>query len=294
MANKKQEPPDFERELKAARETGRLMVMDELTKTKEQLTAAEFLFTSIGQLQALGYTRAQAKFFMTVKLKAMKESREYYEKYGLRWPVFCEKIGVPDRTADRWIAEIADIRQDFLATLANLSGVTFNKIKYLGMGSSATLADSDTSLVEFKDAELYFDGEKVPMEKEAINAVLDRLELTYKERLAEHKKGDANVRAILTEDIKGLKTEKKALIAEVDKLTPYKPQDPDKKAIGIFGHVDNHLEEIDKLLRHFAVIDASELDGGTISKVQSIYKRITDRLELWEDNWATHLAGEGD
>jgi len=91
---------------------------------------------------------------------------------------------------------------------------------------------------------------------------------------------------------KEMRAEKKALENEINRLSAFEPQEPAKQAVEIFKQVDDHLEAIDTLLRHFVKIPAEELEGSAIAKVEGIYKRIQDRIKLWHVNWNAQLTGQ--
>lgn len=296
MANKKQIQPDRQDAdlVVRARQIGREESKIEIESLKGQLQVAEHIFLTTGQIQALNLTRTQADFFIIVKLKQIKESREYWEKYEMTWAQFCERCGIARATADRKINDLGDLRSDFLLTLSNLAGVDFNKIKYLGMSSGDPIPQNEESLIEMKGEDIYFAGEKIPMESGAINAVLDRLELSYKDQIKEQKKHS-------DKDISGLKgqiheavLEKKALISRIKEIEPFIVKDKDKKAVEILKAVDDALDRVDDLLRAFVVMDAQELNDDTIGKVSGILKRITDRIEMFTINWGAQLAGDGE
>lgn len=175
-------PTDPEMEaLKGAYEDGQRSKEAEVEELKAKLSAAPWIYEMAGKVKTLKYTESQARFFKFVMLKQVKESKEYRERYGMNWEQFCEHVGEDRRRTDEIIIDLKPFRTDFLADFATFSGVDFNKIKYLGQ---ALLAKSAT----FKGNSIFYDGEEIPVtpeHAEDIQALLERLEESYQQRLEE-------------------------------------------------------------------------------------------------------------
>ncbi len=134
------------------------------------------IYEMAGKIKATNFFASQAEFFNLVMLKKVKDAKEYRSRFGISWEQFCEHVGVNKRTMDRALGDIAPIRQDFLDTLSNFSGVTFSKIKYLGMAV-------DEKLVNLSKNAITYNGETIPVDQEhaeEIQALIETLEETHK------------------------------------------------------------------------------------------------------------------
>jgi hypothetical protein len=99
----------------------------------------------------------------------------------MTWEQFCDHVGVNRRTIDRHLEDLEPFRQDFLATFANFSGVTINKIKYLGMAV-------DQKMVTVSENAITYAGETIPLDaehKDDIQALLENLETASKQEKEE-------------------------------------------------------------------------------------------------------------
>lgn len=145
------------------------------------------IYEMAGKIKATNFFKSQAEFFNLVMLKKVKDSKVYRERFGITWEQFCEHVGINKRTMDRALGDIAPFRQDFLDTLSNFSGVTFNKIKYLGMAV-------DEKLVNLSKNAIVFNGETIPVDAEHaddIQALLETLEENHKK---EKEEADTTIR----------------------------------------------------------------------------------------------------
>ena len=142
---------------------------------------------AMGKIMATNFFRAQADFFTMVMLKKVKDSREYL-RFGMTWQQFCDRAGIKRRTIDRELEKLEPFRQDLLGQLANLSGVTYSEVKYLGM------AVKESSAILANDA-ITYNGEMIPLDaehKDEIKALLETIEEDHKKQIEEK---DATIRA---------------------------------------------------------------------------------------------------
>ncbi|PKN71224.1 MAG: hypothetical protein CVU54_02040 [Deltaproteobacteria bacterium HGW-Deltaproteobacteria-12] len=158
---------------------------EQIQKDKEAAIAN--VYEMAGKIKATNFFKSQAEFFNLVMLKKVKDSKEYRERFGITWEQFCEHVGINRRTMDRALEDIAPFRQEFLDTLSNYSGVTFNKIKYLGMAV-------DEKLVNLSENAITYNGETIPLDvehKDEIQALLETLEENHKR---EKEEADTTIR----------------------------------------------------------------------------------------------------
>jgi uncharacterized membrane protein len=147
------------------------------TAQREKEEAIANVYKMAGKISATTFFKSQAEFFNLVMLKKVKDSREYRERFGMTWEQFCEHVGVNRRTVDRQLDDLEPFRQDFLDTLSNFSGVTINKIKYLGMAVDQKTANVSENAITYA-------GETIPLDaehKDDIQALLENLEIASKQ-----------------------------------------------------------------------------------------------------------------
>lgn len=145
---------------------------------REKEEAIANIYEMAGKIKATNFFKSQAEFFNLVMLKKVKDSKAYRERFGITWEQFCEHVGINRRTMDRSLEDIAPFRQEFLDTLSNFSGVTFNKIKYLGFSESVTVTENA----------IIYNGETIPVDAEhadEIQSLLETLEDNHKKEKEE-------------------------------------------------------------------------------------------------------------
>lgn len=173
MANKKATEKVTDAQFKAADEIYEIAKKEsaaEVERLKATLEAEKEESRFEGILAKIDYDIAHNEFLKLLTLHRVKETKDY-RKTGKTWVEFCEAHGYPQRTADRLLEEIRPLFEQFSAKMADLAGVTFNKIRLLGRSVSANLA-------EIKDGCLVYDDQVIPLDaehKDEIEAVLDQL-----------------------------------------------------------------------------------------------------------------------
>lgn len=153
--------------------------VEQAQKDKEEAIAN--VYEMAGKVKAMNFVKSQADFFNLVMLKKVKDTKEYRDRFDMSWEQFCDHVGVNRRTIDRQLEDLMPFRQDFLDTLSNFSGVTINKIKYLGMAVSGHLS-------EISENAITYNGETIPIDaehKDEIQALLETLEENHKKEKEE-------------------------------------------------------------------------------------------------------------
>ena len=162
----------------SAEKMKRLIELSEDQKQQEKEVAIGAFFEMAGKLKTTNFFKSQAEFFTLLMLKKIKESKEYRDRYHMNWDNFCDYVGVNWRTIDRHLADLKPFNQAFLDSFVNFSGVTFSKIKYLGLSESVTLTENA----------IIFNGETIPADQEhaeEIQALLETLEENHKKEKEE-------------------------------------------------------------------------------------------------------------
>jgi hypothetical protein len=199
----------------------------ELEKMRGEMDAVRNDAYSLGILKKIEYDKAHNEMLKFSVLHRIKEEKEY-KKGGLTWKQFCEAIGESQRTVDLILKDIKPVVEKFSANFADLSGLPFSKIRYLGRSvsmESANLAEN----------ELVVDGTAIALtldNKEEIEAAIDTLKETNKrDKVAlqdKIKKLKKEKGAVVQEENVGLKRENEALISENTRLKVFDPKDKDR------------------------------------------------------------------
>ncbi|MHB8123762.1 MAG: hypothetical protein ACYDG4_16615 [Desulfuromonadaceae bacterium] len=151
------------------------------TAQREKEAAIANVYEMAGKIKTTNFFKTQADFFNLLMLKKVKDSKEYRERAGLTWEQFCDHIGVNRRTVDRQLEDLEPFRVEFLDTFANFSGVTINKIKYLGIAVNE-------KLVTVSENAITINGETIPLDaehKDDIQAILETLEEDHRKKTEE-------------------------------------------------------------------------------------------------------------
>jgi transcriptional regulator with XRE-family HTH domain len=153
----------------------------EIARLQEKLSLSPWIFETVGKIKSMMFSEEQAKLFKILFLKRARESKDYRVAFGMTWEQFCKHVGVSDRTADDWLKDLEPLTAAFSAKFADFSGCDFNKIKYLAKAVSANIA-------EIRGESLVYQGEEIPLtpeHKDEIQALLEKLEESYKAQLEE-------------------------------------------------------------------------------------------------------------
>lgn len=201
-------------------ETKLQMVLSEVEAIREEAETT-------GVLKMVVHQKCHLEFIKYAELYQLKQSKSY-KKGGRTWVEYCDEVvGEPQRTVDRILSEIGPIAESFSASLADLLGMPFNKIRMLGraVGSeSAKLAEN----------KLIIDGTEVlldPENKDEIEAAIGTLIESHKQEKKtlekKLKRATSDTDKIVEEATKGLTVERDALVKEIERLKPYDITDKD-------------------------------------------------------------------
>ena len=137
-----------------------------------------------GKIKATNFFKTQAEFFNLLLLKKVKDSREYRDRFGLTWEQFCTHAGLNWRTIDRNLEDLKPFHGEFLQTFVNFSGITFNKIKYLGNTESVTVTENA----------IIYNGETIPVDAEHADEIQSLLETLEENHKKEKEEAEATIR----------------------------------------------------------------------------------------------------
>jgi hypothetical protein len=155
-------------------------------KQRDKEAAIAKIFEGAGSVKTLKFQKSQSGFFYRLKMKEIKESKAYL-LFDMNWEKFCEYIGENRRRIDEQLADLKPFKLEFLADFASFSGVTINKIKYLG---EAIVADS----ASIAGNAITYNGETIPIDaehQEEIKSLFETLEEHHKK---ERDEADTTIR----------------------------------------------------------------------------------------------------
>ncbi len=145
-------------------------------KQRDKEKAIGEIHEMAGKIKATNFQKSQSTFFSLLMLKQVKEAKEYRDRFNMTWQEFCDYVKVDKRRTDEHLLDLKPFKTEFLADFANFSGVTINKIKYLG---EAILADS----AKIEENAITYNYETIPVDAEhadEIKALLETLEENHK------------------------------------------------------------------------------------------------------------------
>ncbi|WP_035238103.1 hypothetical protein [Desulfobacter vibrioformis] len=181
-----------------------------------------------GVLKMIVHQKCHLEFIKYAELYQLKQSKSY-KKGGRTWDEYCDEVvGEPRRTVDRVLTEIGPIAESFSASLVDLLGMPFNKIRMLGRAVNTESAKLSKNKLIIGDSEVLLE----PDNKDEIEAVIDALIESHKTQQQDLKKKLARATKetdkIVEEATKGLAVERDALIKEVARLKPLDVADLDQ------------------------------------------------------------------
>lgn len=160
----------------------------ELANLKAGIEGIRIESQAIGILKKIEYDTLHNEMLKYVVLLKLRDSKEY-KQGGMTWAQFCEDVvGEPKRTVDEKIADIRPLADKVWGVFAQMTGVTFSKIRYLGRQIGQGVA-------QIEDNTLIVDDQRIPISpehKDDIAALIDSLKESHKQVVEEK---DATLRA---------------------------------------------------------------------------------------------------
>jgi hypothetical protein len=175
MANKTEVDPATE-----IYEVAQQEMKAELAKMKHQIEAAKEESFAMGIIKKIEYDNTHNEVLKYSVLHRIKQAKAY-KASGMTWKQFCEALGLSVRRVDEVLDDIRPLIEKFSADFADLAGVKFSKIRYLGRSISAESAEID-------QAGIVIDGETIPISAEYqddIEAYIDSLKTSESKTRAE-------------------------------------------------------------------------------------------------------------
>ncbi len=169
----------------------------ELEKMNQELAAAKEESFALGILKKIQYDNAHNEFLEYAVLHNIKQAKSY-KKGGMTWKQFCDALGKSVRRVDEILSDIRPLTEKFSADFADLSGIKFSKIRYLGRSISADSAEITEKGIQVDDDIIPL----TPEHKDDIEAYIDSLKKaeseTRQEKEEQVKAKDRVIKALHT------------------------------------------------------------------------------------------------
>jgi len=246
---------------------------------------------SIGGIQTLTHMSAYSDLLKYATIFQVRENEEY-KKIGITWEQYCtDIIGEPKRTVNDKLKDIKPLVDNFRGSLARISKLPFNKIRYLGrtMGQNLPTIENNTLIIDNTPIPITSDN------KEEIEAAIDTLIDTHKQEKKDLQKNlekqKSNTDKIINEETKGLKIERDALVKQVERLKPYDIEEKDETwSAEYLEKMERLCSEFEFAARHFIVDERLKenfpLMAQSASKIYSMNKAISELRIFWEEEFA--------
>lgn len=199
------------------------------------------------------------------------------EGYGSFMAIISEDIGISHTTALRFMN----------------AALKVEKYPQIKISKFTKLANLYT-LLEAPDEDLK------ALEEKGVLAGRDMDELaamSVKDMREMIKKLKTGVDAIIKEEVKGLETEKKALLKEVNRLKAFDPENNEADMVWCIEQmksIEEMAKEFDTLLRKVS-FDGRILNMPDIqARVEAVHRRMEKRFELFVKNWDAFVNGDNE
>lgn len=149
----------------------------QLEKMQQEIESIKEESFALGVLKKIQYDKAHNDFLEHAVLQRIKQAKAY-KKGGMTWKQFCEALGKSVRTVDAALADISPLVEKFSAKFADLSGLKFSKIRYLGRSIAADGAEITENGIKVGEDEII---PITPDHKDEIEAYIDSLKAAEKE-----------------------------------------------------------------------------------------------------------------
>lgn len=160
--------------------TAREQADREMSKLKDEIEGQKAEQFILGALSKIDYDNAHNKLLRYALLYQYKQSKEYL-KGGKSWEEFLDLIGEERRTVYNIFNDLSPLFDEFQGNFSRLSGVPFNKVRYLGKSVRENFSRIDGNC-------LVFDNEKIPVDADhtdQIEAAIDGMKQAHRAALAE-------------------------------------------------------------------------------------------------------------
>jgi hypothetical protein len=238
----------------------------------------------IGQIQTANMLAQCANVSSFVWLQEVKAKKFYKGIPGVNnWDNFCNSVGMSRSKVDKELLNLSVLGEKFLLSCEQLS------VGHKDLRKLRQLADNGTIVVDIEC--LTIENEVIPLNEDyhddlkvAINRLLD----SRSKMAARVEKLEKTFDAAVKEEVKGLRSEKRALQKEYDRLKPFDPEEQDRSfAAEQMKEIADAITELSTMCLRFMidkrVMDDPVLLGQVEGYFNSAELMLKDTRRRWED-----------
>jgi len=191
---------------------------EELDREKKEQLIAE-TFRMMGRIESARMFEKLGSVSSLIWLKQVKETRIYMDILGMRsWESFCNYLGISRQKVDKDLLNLRTFGEEFLLTVSSF------KVGYRDLDRLRRSVTDGEINIDSEGIEL--DGEKIPFDedhKEDLQAAIERVLERKDEEVQKQQKELKKRERLAGEEVKGLKTERDALVKENQRLKVFDP-----------------------------------------------------------------------
>jgi hypothetical protein len=242
-----------------------------------------------GRIQALKFVRKVVSVSTLVQLKRIKESKAYKDIPNIgTWDKYCNYLGFSHQNIDKALLNLSALGEKFLLTCEQFS-VGYRQLRQLRQltHDGSVIIDGDCLTIE---------NESIPIDQdhaEELQAAIERIITDRQEINKRLTKLEKDFTGAVNEEVKGLKTEKKALLERVHDLEKYEPKAIDETRF------EEQYQEINELTATLAVKISALMRMETLSenpvlmaRVEGYVESATGLVDRLRDEWSEQLQFE--
>lgn len=174
----------------------------------------------VGQIKTANMFAEFSQVSALIWIQQMRDTK-LYKEFGT-WESFCESIGYTRQHIEEQLKNLSAFGEKFTQTVCAL-GVGYRQLRQLRQltHDGTVIIDGDCLKIE---------NETIPIDQDHAEDLQAAIERIIADRQQIHQRVDKlekQFKAAVDEEVKGLKTEKKALLNEVERLKAFDPADMD-------------------------------------------------------------------
>ncbi|MDA8428156.1 MAG: hypothetical protein M0T70_02765 [Geobacteraceae bacterium] len=177
-----------------------------------------------GRIQALSFVEKVTTVGSLMQLKQIKESKTYKDLPNIgTWDKFCDYLGFSRQKVDEDLANLATFGEAFLQTVGSFS-LGYRELKKLRQLTNDGAVQLDEGTITIEGETIPIDADHAPEVEAAVSALLEK----HKTIAARVEKLEKNLDAVVKEENKSWRNEKKLYEKELDRLKAFDPGEHDE------------------------------------------------------------------
>lgn len=237
-----------------------------------------------GRIQAFSMMGKLVTVTTLVQLKRAKDLKVYRDIPGIgTWEKYCDYLGIDRHTINEKLNQLGTLGEEFMVTAAEMQ-ISFRDLRALRQltHDGAVIIDGDC---------LRIDDESIPIDQdhaEDLQAAIERI-INDRQQISQRvDKLEKQFKSAVDEETKGLKTEKKALLKEVERLKVYDPEERDRSfcADQMEAIRESTLELVAQMSKFIVMPDVTDdpvIMGQVEGYMQTAELALKDLRGRWED-----------